>query len=474
MTYSYITLAQARAAIAQRLGDLTQTFWIADELNRYIVEALRTWNAFTNTWISDFAFNPPTPAQSSGIGFGQGGYSSGGFGGTGFSAAVWSNLGVVSGSPRLRTVVDTDLYTLLEYHLLEPPVGGNPWQGTAQFQLSDLVQALQRRRDEILQITACTVNQLVPVNASPNVRRTVLPDTVLEIRRARFVPAVATFTPPVTLFREDPAAFQYFAPHFAQAPQLPTSYSIIDQPPLTLDANYAPAFPGQYDLIAISSGPVFAPPASTLVGMPDDWSWVAKWGALADLLSRDSEAADPLRAAYAIDRYQKGVLAMTKMPWIMLAGFVNQIPTGITSVAEMDMYAKEWEINPNAPNAIVEAGADLIAASPTSTGNGINVTVVQNAPVPVLDGDFIQASRDVLDVVLDYAQHLAQFKMGGEEFQESEPLLQNFILAASETNARFAELGIFTDVMASQGKRQEEISPRFKGGLDAPVPSRRT
>ena len=54
-------------------------------------------------------------------------------------------------------------------------------------------------------------------------------------------------------------------------------------------------------------------------------------------------------------------------------------------------------------------------------------------------GHYIQLSRDVLDVILDEAQHLAQFRHGGKEFQESIALHQNFIRAAVETNSRLTE-----------------------------------
>jgi hypothetical protein len=87
--------------------------------------------------------------------------------------------------------------------------------------------------------------------------------------------------------------------------------------------------------------------------------------------------------------------------------------------------------------------------------------VVANAPIPVQDSDFVQVSRDVFDIILDYAQMASCFKMGGEEFQKTMPLLANFAKAAIETNKRLGALGLFRDVLLREGQRQESAQPRI-------------
>ena len=58
------------------------------------------------------------------------------------------------------------------------------------------------------------------------------------------------------------------------------------------------------------------------------------------------------------------------------------------------------------------------------------------------------------DVILDYAQVLASFKQGGEEFASTKDLEMNFFQAALATNKRLAKMGVFADMLHLQGNRQ--------------------
>src|SRR5271167_4219688 len=124
--YLQPTLAQFRAALGMRLSDSAgpNQFWPDAERTLYITEALRMWNALTGQWLVDFAF-----------------FTTGN---------VWYSIPTLTGTPRPYTLTSNDLFTLMEYHLLEPPTGG-VWTGTTQFTITALAQALQRRRDETLQ-----------------------------------------------------------------------------------------------------------------------------------------------------------------------------------------------------------------------------------------------------------------------------------------------------------------------------------
>lgn len=443
--FTYLTLAQARAALAARLRDTSMVFWLSAELTAYLVEALRTWNALTSTWTQEYVFSVVPPASQ-----------------------IWYPLYSTSGYVRQRTVTDTYLYNVMEYQLLEPATGGT-WTGTTQFTISDLSAALQRRRDEFIQFSNCNLVDLSEPT-TPNTRRIFLPDTVLEPQRARFVPA-PNMGSPVTLSRDDEMAFEYFEAGYLQnqnqydvaAPQ-PNSFSVISGPPLAFDVDITPQVPGYYDIVALQSGAAFNPPSSTLLGVPDDFSWVLKWGALADLLMQDSDARDTFRGQYCLQRYKDGLTLATKAPWLSLAQ-MNGVPVDTSAVTEMDAYSVEWDSKTNAQQAIVHAGPDFIALSPVPTSGGVvsaELTVIANAPVPVVDGDFVQVSRDVLDVILDYAQHLAAFKQGGAEFQMTNELLKNFVLAAQATSTRVANLGIFRDLLLGQAGRQDRMQPRFE------------
>jgi hypothetical protein len=106
---------------------------------------------------------------------------------------------------------------------------------------------------------------------------------------------------------------------------------------------------------------------------------------------------------------------------------------------------------------------DFCAPCPVATGSqsiGVSMIVVGSAPIPALDGDFVQASRDTFDEILNYAQMLASFKQAGAEFAATRPLEQSFYKAAQETNARLAKCGLFMDMLRLQGERQNIAQPR--------------
>jgi hypothetical protein len=90
-------------------------------------------------------------------------------------------------------------------------------------------------------------------------------------------------------------------------------------------------------------------------------------------------------------------------------------------------------------------------------------TVVENAPVPVADADFVQVARDDLDVLIDYAQHLAAFKQGGDEFLRTMPLFKRFMQQASAYNSKLRELGEYQTMMADLSQREKDMAPLMDG-----------
>jgi hypothetical protein len=424
--YSWLPLSAARTQLAARLADPGMVKWTSAELTLYLQEALRMWNCLTLTWKTEFTFTP---------------------------TVNWNALGSLANSPRLRTVTDVQAYTLLQYALTEPPTGGT-WTGTAQFSISDLAGAVQRRRDEVIQAANC--NQAVfNVASTPNVRRSLLPDTTLEPQRIRFLPTSSLY-PPVTLSRSDQVAAEFFEPDFPnETPGMPHEWSVASEPPLAFDVDVAPPVAGQYEVLALQSGSAFNPPAATLLGVPDDYNWLVRCGALADLLGRESDATDLPRAAWCQKRYADGLKLLRKAPWILLAS-VNGVPVDLPSMTSEDAYTPEWDSDTTFWPALVTAGMDFFWCP---TGGSVGMTVIGNAPIPVLDTDSLQISRSVWEAVLSYAQFLAAFKMGGAEFQSALGLEAQFIQAAEGEDKRLSKLGLFTDVLNARSTaeiRQQE------------------
>jgi hypothetical protein len=427
-SYSWLTYVTARQQLASRLADSGNVFWTDAENGLYIQKALRMFNAMTFTWKTDFAYN---------------------------STSLWNSLGLLASSPRLRTLTDTNSYTMMEYMLLEPPTGGT-WTGTSQFTISDFSQALQRRRDEMLQISNCNQLLLQNIAITPNTRRTTLPDTVIDVERVRYIPVTGS---PNTLYRDDTVAQEFYEAGFLQMPSgTPQTFMLSSEPPLTWDVDIAPNLPGKYEAVALESGTPFSPPTATLLGIPNDFAWALEWGALADLLGRESEATDQQRASYCLRRYQDGLNLLLKTPWAMLAR-VNGVACDMPSIAAMDRYVPEWDSTPaNFGPCVVLGGIDFWAAP---TGSGIGVTVLANAPVPSADTDYVQVSRSNWDVVLDLAQSLACFKMGGAEFQQGLELESRAIQACAVENTRLKSTGSFADVLVQRGQAQDRNQARF-------------
>lgn len=431
-TYQWWKLSQAISALQGRLQN--STFWSTGELVLYLQDALRLWNSVTEVWKENFILDPGTD--------------------------IWINLAIIAGSPRLRTVTDADLYARMQYMLLEPPSGAGTWTGTNQFDLASMQYALDKRRNEVIQAAFCNQG-VAKYNITPNTRQATLPDTILEPVRARFIPASfpVNYGPPVWLSREDSESFQYWEPNSPQISRTPSAWDIIGQSPLTVSLDYMPNVPGQIEILSLNSGPTFAPPAATLLGIPDDFAWVPMFGALGDLLDSEQLRTDRARADYCKARYQQGLQIIRQSNWIITAATQEQ-QTDIMSLAKADWYNPGWD-SPGADNAgwndVIVAGTDFLAAPGASS---TNLNLVANAPFLDPSGTWVQVSRDTADVILSYAQHLACFKGGTEDFAATMPMLKAFFQAATETNSRLANLGLFADVLQEQGKQQQIDVPR--------------
>ena len=441
-SFSYITSLQAEQALALRLNDVNNTRWQKAELNLYLAEALRSWNALTATWVADFTttYVQPNPA----------------------TLPVWNStgnnfnslVGTNSTSPRYQTLTDAYLYTVAQYHLLEPPTGNGTWTGTNQFSLADFTQALQA--------TDCNVGPFsTTLGIAGGTNRVLLPDTVLDMRRVRYVPSL---TVPATLFRSDGLAFEYFTNGFEQTTGQPLEWDVLASPQLAITFDALANQPNLLDCLAILAGPAIAPPTASPLLIPDDWSWVLKWGMMADLLSKETESIDPQRAAYCLQRFEEGLKLMKALPWVLQAR-IQDIPVDTMSVYEMDDFNYEWQSNPSAQTQVVRGGIDLFAMCPVlpaGTSQSVTLVMVGNMPIPAADGDEIQVSRDVLDAIIDEAQHLAMWKDGYESIQQSMSLHKNFLRAAVETSGRLAESGIFESTLRPPVSREDEANPRFE------------
>lgn len=459
--YQYTTLGTVRQELANRLYDIGQVFWSPPELNQYLTESLRTFNALTGFWRGDFLF----PLVQ---------------------GTVWYDL-TAPASTRPITVPLSYLVSLIEYMLLEPPstvTGGtfNAWAGSLQFSLDDIIQAIARRRDEILSLTGCTQTEsLIPAVAG----RIVLPDTTIDIRRMAYIPSTLFPTQVASvMWQEDTWAEQSFNRTYLQAPAgTPFAYLLSTQPPISFDTDRPPAYAGHYDLLTVNAGAALSSSsAASTLPIPDDWTHVIVWGALADLLSKESLGKDVPRAQYSEQRYRMGIAALSAAP-ALLAMRINNVPLLIDAVKSADEYSTGWQASASgAPSACYHSGLNLLAfnnlagGTPSLYGLGtygtgfygagaavatysMTATVVENAPLPIADSDPFPCSRDDLDAIIDYSQHLAAFKGGGAEFLATLPLLSRFLKQCAVYNAKLAEMGEFAKMLRNVSQLEAGMNP---------------
>jgi hypothetical protein len=443
MSYTYITFAQAKAELAQRLGDSTMQFFVDAELGAYIKEALQCFNALANFFRQEFTFN----SQAN---------------------VTWYDLTDTTQMPAtLRPLSETDqtLLSLIEYHLLEPQTPTYPlaWTGSLQFNLSDLLNAIQQVRDEVLSDSRCTLTESL-VAALPG--RTFLPDNLLGLRRVAWIPASGFGYSLNTLVPSDLWGQQSFESDFAQTPPgLPQTYRLSTEPPLGFDVDIDPAVPGKYDLLTVNAGAGLTTASSSILPVPNDWCWVIKYGALNQLFGRDSVAGDPFRAKYCSMRYNEGIAAMRSAP-ALIGGRINNVPVIPTPITGADSYNANWQGQPaGTPTDLYYAGLNILALSPTPSSTGFSVTanVVRNMVLPAVDADFLQVGRDDFSAVLDESQHMAMLKAGGAEFAATFPLHSNFLRRCAMYNSKLQALSQYLEFLDGAAQNDERLHPSFQG-----------
>lgn len=436
MPYSYLTFGQAKAQLAARLYDTTDSFWTNIEKGVYILQAVSAFNSLTNYWRSEFTFDTVINNP-------------------------WYDITKATRSLRPLTVTTQQIVSTIQYMLLEPISGGYPliWTGSNQFSITDILNAIQRRRDEILSTTGCYITQR-NVPAIPG--RTFLPDTVIDVRRVAWIPIAnpSGFVNSPMLPDDEWGLQSFESDYTTQIPGTPSTYRQSTEPPLSFDTDIPPAVPGSYDVLSVDAGPLVTPDINAALNIPDDFTWVLIFGVLSDLLSKESNAKDSLRAQYCEGRYKQG-LALLLTSSAILYSRIDNLPLYIDSVQNTDNFRFGWQSEtPSQPDLLMTAGLNLIGLSPIPDADyQVLASVVQNAPLPINDLDKIQVGRDDLEAIIDYAQHLASFKMGGLEFMSTYPLLNRFHSRATEYNSKLNELGEFTKPMYEMSQLQAEAIP---------------
>ena len=437
--YFHTQLSVVRAALAERLHDPNNVYWVAAELNLYIQEALHAFQAFTN-WYRERA---NLQLQVGSLFYD-------------LTAPGVLLPNATSFAPNLfgYNVSSQTLAAQILYHLIEPQLTGNPFtlNGTGQFTLTQIQNAIQYRVNRFLGDSGCVASYLLQNVVPPPNGRVNLPDTTIDVLRAVWVDQPDQFTNNRRkLYRDDEFGLNAFKPGWQNqgyAPyggtqELPDVYSMALEPPVSIQIGPPPTNPGSIELCLVQSGPpvnLSVPPNPDIIGLPDDFAYAVKWGALADMLSGDGQSRDTQRAMYCESRYQEAVQLARLFPAVLNALSGNK-SLHVETLFDLDSFLPSWHNQPPGQTQyIASIGRNLLAVAPQPNQQGnMLVDIARNMPIPIIDTDYLQVSRDIVDVVLDEAQHIALFKKGGAEFFESTALHRNFLYACGEYNARLAK-----------------------------------
>lgn len=446
MPYTRTTFSALRSLLASRLWDPDKVFFPDAELKLHIWQSLRFWNVLTGEARAWYNLPLTNPAPS----------------GLYVPSSIWYDLldiTQIPSTPRAATVLDSDVYSWLQWALLEPQSGVPLTLNTAQFEVNDLVSAVQNRRDEFLLATGC-VSQIRALNSVPNQNAVALPETVIQARRAYWLPAVGGN--PYPLARVDERQLEAYGAGVLAASSDPSVFSAGTEPPLQVSLYPAPNAPGKVEFITQESQAVLSPTASTLLYLPTDYTAAIFYGALGQLLNMTLEARDDDRAQYAMSRFRQFIELAQVSPFI-LGARIGNVAYYVDAVETLDAYQPNWRVvtnagNPVLPNIVGTSGRNLIGL-PTPGPQQISLLLVQNAPLPVLDADPVQLGDEVMDAILDYAQHIASFKMGAKEVADTMPLFENTIKLAAERNAKVRALASFREILYGTAAREDQINP---------------
>lgn len=149
----------------------------------------------------------------------------------------------------------------------------------------------------------------------------------------------------------------------------------------------------------------------------------------------------------------------------------NAQPMLQKSLAEMDKGSPGWQTDSASLASPKIAdwfpfGLGTVGVHPSDyvTNNDLGFVGMANAPVLSAAGDYIDIGDEELKAILDCAVHLALFKIGGAEFQDSYRLFKGFIEAASQRNSLLKSTSLYRHWMGIDKQRaQRSLVPEKVG-----------
>ena len=146
------------------------------------------------------------------------------------------------------------------------------------------------------------------------------------------------------------------------------------------------------------------------------------------------------------------------------------------SLFSMDYSRRAWQSEtttsggevPDEPKIWCPVGLTQFAIWPADAvaGNSLLFDGVATTPVMSADTNKIDIGSDELQSILDYVQHLAAFKEGGQEHENTGLLFKNFLRAAADRNGMLLAHSRFREWMGLD-KREQQVPIRRREGVGA-------
>lgn len=438
MSYTYKTLAQAKTDLASRLNDSGKVYWIDAELELYLRESLQTWNSLSMFFRDRYTLN---------LTIGE----------------PYYNLSTVLDTTALgKTIRSNVLAHMIQVNLSEPI--SNDWNGSAQFTIDDLNQAIQRRQDKFLQETEMGQEViLVDVPSAPQ-GRVQLDESISHVHRASWIYIDANGdTQRKVLFQSDPISLTSYSRGWDLDSTLPLAFSQISTPVLTLQLAPIPSDTGTLKLIVQKAGGTIDYQDPVALDVIDDWIWVIKWGVLAELLSKDGISQDLPRAQFCEEMWQKGLDA-AKNAGSVLNGDINGQNCYFTSLWDADVNSSVWESFSGSTSTLATSGYNLLVAIPApAIDTSVSLDIHRQAPLPASDSEYLQVPREYYDIILDYSISLASFKEASVEFQATLPLNNKLWQEATNFRKRLMAQGGDFEALKGTSNREHEQRPSMIG-----------
>jgi hypothetical protein len=438
MPYATIQWSTFRAQLAARLGDVSNIFWTDTENGIWLAEALRLFGLCSGFWRERGILTTVA--------------------GTAFYDL---NALLLNGAflPLSPTVTDRNIIQQLQFALLESTTSQTSWPGTEMFTYADITNAVQNRLNQFLADTGIVVNASTVNVVAPPVGRQLLDQKTIDVRRAAWVGA-SPLNYYVPLWRDDERLLTAADQTWSVNPGTPEAFSIMAPPPLQLQLSPIPISNGQLELLTVDSTTLNPSVTATILGIPDDLTPAIKWGALADLLGKDGIARDPARAQYAEQMYQLYVRLARVLP-VVIHTEISGIPMIACTLQELESSTPNWENTSGTPTDIALCSSNLVALSPVPDNiYSMTFDVVRRAVIPITDGNYIQVGREQLDMILDFAEHLALFKVGGLEWKATSRQAANFLAQSLTYNQRLSAAARAVISASEQSQRQKRATPR--------------